>query len=148
MSDELHISIMRIKMKYIITILSIGLFLAALYFALFTVPTFVRAHYSTDSLVQCTRKLRSDTGLDMISSGTRIVGALDAYREQTGQYPDQLEALLPDYLSDIPECKIGNAWHYGTRMNGREYMLGFGCGNDAYPGYVFDSATGDWEADY
>ena len=35
-----------------------------------------------------------------------LLAALEQYRNATGQYPDELPELLPEYVASLPECPV------------------------------------------
>jgi hypothetical protein len=56
----------------------------------------------------------------------KIVNACQAFKHDRGEYPERLEALVPNYLAEVPNGKIrlGNRWVYARPD---------GTGNDPYP---------------
>lgn len=56
-----------------------------------------------------------DEGFGIVTSnGKQIVGAVDEYHEKHGVYPEDLDALYPEFISAIPEPGIHAAlsWNY------------------------------------
>ena len=52
-----------------------------------------------------------------------LLAALEQYRNTTGQYPDELAELMPDYVTSLPECPVSGGWagdspHYSKRTKG------------------------------
>ena len=52
-----------------------------------------------------------------------LLFALEQYRNTTGQYPDELAELMPDYVTSLPECPVSGGWagdspHYSKRTKG------------------------------
>ena len=51
-----------------------------------------------------------------------LLAALEQYRNTTGQYPDELAELLPDYVASLPECPVSGGWagdsYYYKRKQG------------------------------
>jgi hypothetical protein len=35
-----------------------------------------------------------------------VIAALEAYRKARGKYPEELTALVPDYIKELPSCPI------------------------------------------
>jgi hypothetical protein len=65
--------------------------------------------------------------------GNKIVQAINDYQREQGQFPKQLDLLVPNYLSEIPKTISGYDFEYGLDdLDG--YYLGFdiqrgnGCG--------------------
>jgi hypothetical protein len=51
-----------------------------------------------------------------------LVSEFEHYKAKNGKYPERLDALVPDYLAELPQCPISHK-----------------------PGYAFDPKTGDYE---
>lgn len=79
--------------------------------------------------------------------GNKIVKALEMYNQDYGQYPENLEMLVPQYLSEVPKTSTGDDFFYKLR-NLDGYYLGFelfshstkGCG------YLYNYQM--WECSY
>lgn len=60
-----------------------------------------------------------------------IANALEHYRKRNMRYPKELKALVPKYLSALPENPETNyGWLYKT--TGTEFTLGYACRIDKY----------------
>jgi len=54
--------------------------------------------------------------------GDTIVVALNQYKNDHGEYPDELSSLIPHYLPEIPDHFVGNKkWEYGRSYEAGEY---------------------------
>jgi hypothetical protein len=53
-------------------------------------------------LTLITSKLLHNAFLRASLNGEKIINALSNYRKNTGEYPENLEKLIPDYMDDIP----------------------------------------------
>jgi hypothetical protein len=56
------------------------------------------------------------------TEGAPIVRALESYKAERGGYPENLAALVPQYLSNIPE-KLGNRRFFYNRHSANDYTL-------------------------
>ena len=54
-----------------------------------------------------------------------LIDALGRYRADHGRYPDELAALVPDYLDAIPAPRppLRGDWRYAPLDDGREFIL-------------------------
>jgi hypothetical protein len=79
--------------------------------------------------------------------------ALERYRLANGQFPDQLEALVPRFLSQMPKDVITGAGYSYRRTEDGQFLL-YSIGWDekddgGVPGKVmFDEKQGDWVWQY
>jgi hypothetical protein len=52
-----------------------------------------------------------------------LLAALEQYKDTTGQYPDELPELLPEYITNLPECPVTGGWagdsYYYKRKKGQ-----------------------------
>jgi hypothetical protein len=52
-----------------------------------------------------------------------LLAALEQYKNTTGQYPDELPELLPEYITNLPECPVTGGWagdsYYYKRKKGQ-----------------------------
>lgn len=82
---------------------------------------------------------------DSIDRGRRIVGALERYRKEYGNYPQSLDELRPQYLDEIPMPTAGSGkWRY--RAYGTVIQLQFAVGS-GYPSINYYQPTGEWYED-
>jgi len=57
-----------------------------------------------------------------------VIGALKAYQAKNGQYPDQLEQLVPDYLPAIPKARFSltmNEFRYFVSKDKNSHNLSY-----------------------
>lgn len=52
----------------------------------------------------------------------QVISACQQYRRDRGAYPDRLQALLPDYLQQLPSAKWGKPFSYDS---GQRHVLGW-----------------------
>jgi hypothetical protein len=94
----------------------------------------------------------ADTMLDRhkqicIPIGDKIVFALKAYYKDNGEYPDELEQLIPDYLDEIPELPVGTKkWQY-TGKKDLFFLLFSGNRVSNYPNCTYVSELDQWCTD-
>jgi hypothetical protein len=84
---------------------------------------------------------------------TAIACALERYRLATGQLPEKLEALAPQFISPLPnDVLTGKAYKYRRTDNGRFvlYSVGWDEKDDGgVPGKtMFNDKQGDWVWEY
>ena len=79
-----------------------------------------------------------------------MVAALMAHSRATGGYPSDLEALVPDYLDQLPpKQRLDWPFHYQLEQGGRDFALSYpeapygALPSDAY--FRYRSNTGRWE---
>jgi hypothetical protein len=75
--------------------------------------------------------------------GNRIIEAIDKYYEEKGQYPDILDDLIPDYLSEIPHTPSGQAFEY--TLNYDIYMLLFKSSTKRGANCAFGKRQSFWD---
>lgn len=78
--------------------------------------------------------------------GDGIIEAIDAYRQAHGGYPDGLDALVPDFIPEIPAPVAGlQVWEY-RRIDDSPanptFTLGFPSNSDGYPSCVYYPGSG------
>lgn len=91
---------------------------------------------------------RTQAAVDM----ARIACALERYRRAQGSYPEQLDALAPQFIKKIPHDIInGQLLHYHRTDNGKFllYSVGWNGKDDGgVPGdgrqYFPSKSQGDW----
>lgn len=86
-------------------------------------------------------------GLSAINAGTAvrragdIAAACEAYKAKTGAYPENLRALVPEYIKDIPAAKFTIMWaQYRLVGNRLMYVREPGMLASAY-----DLDTKEWD---
>ena len=57
-----------------------------------------------------------------------LIKALEQYKADTGKYPTKLDALVPSYLTAIPQPARGAQYEYELLSNGDEFTLSFDVG--------------------
>jgi len=70
-----------------------------------------------------------------------LLAALEQYRDTTGQYPDELPELLPEYVASLPECPVtggwaGNSYYYKRKKGDRSegtYIIQCAVGAFVFP---------------
>ena len=78
----------------------------------------------------------------------QIVCALERYRLVRGNYPDTLDALVPQFIEKIPQDIIGGEpLHYRRTNDGKFLLYSIGWNetdDDGLPGTLADVKKGDW----
>lgn len=76
---------------------------------------------------------------------TPVIDALEKYKAANGRYPDKLDALVPTYLSPMPNCpdssKPGAAYFLDAASG--EYVLG--CYTTLFMKRLYSSRSKKWE---
>ena len=57
-----------------------------------------------------------------------LIKALEQYKADTGMYPTELDALVPNYLTAIPQPARGAQYEYELLSNGAEFTISFDVG--------------------
>ena len=81
-----------------------------------------------------------------IGIGDEIVEALAAYEAHHGHYPEELDALTPDFMNVVPGPRIGNEFGYRLARSGEHFVLSFRVGPNRACGW--QSFFGRWECTY
>ena len=78
-------------------------------------------------------------------NASELLLALEKYRQDKGEYPQEMGALVPDYLSDIPRSAPRYEYSYKACANGSGYILYFRLtgANDEWCGY--STGTEEWK---
>jgi len=54
-----------------------------------------------------------------------LLDGLEQYRNSTGEYPDELDVLVPEYVASLPECPVNGGWagddYYYKRKKGDRF---------------------------
>jgi len=82
---------------------------------------------------------------DMKNAAAPVIAALDKYRSVKGTYPDSLDKLVPEYISEVPSCRPGTPKppiYYGLDKASGEYTLI--CPRFAYMRQIYRSKTRQW----
>lgn len=105
-------------------------------------------------------RARTDTTTRNINSrSSPLVKALDDFYQSHGRYPDNLEALVPQFISKLPEAGMChyNKFVYGSKGDYQTFSLalidGASLSQSFKPGWMsglshfnFDPATNKWDA--
>ncbi len=54
-----------------------------------------------------------------------IIASLNTYHQDVGRYPEQLESLVPVYLTEVPKGPDGQPFEYKWVAPGADYSLTF-----------------------
>ena len=82
-----------------------------------------------------------------------LLAALEQYRKTTGQYPDELGELVPEYLATLPECPVSGGWagtdYYYKRKEGHRlegtYLIQCAVGAFLFPHRgLYESDDEEW----
>lgn len=92
-------------------------------------------------------ELSRDRKQETIVIGTTIVSALESYRSTNGYYPQNINSLLPQYMSSIPQPTWGEGWDYRLLEDGHFELL-VGCGENRYPAIYYNSRYNHWSYDH
>lgn len=57
-----------------------------------------------------------------------LIQALEQYKADTGRYPSDLDALVPNYLTSIPQPARAAQYEYELLSNGDEFTISFDVG--------------------
>jgi len=63
-----------------------------------------------------------------------LIAKLEQFKSKNGKYPDRLDALVPDYLSELPPCPISRRPAYVVDEKSGDYEL-------ICPTFVFSTRT-------
>lgn len=75
-----------------------------------------------------------------------IIAAIDAYEETEGRLPQQLAALVPTYLSDVPRTVTGDDFTYRRDDRfGQGYYLCFDVSVRTHPGCCYHHRVKVWD---
>ena len=82
-----------------------------------------------------------------------LFAALEQYRDATGEYPDEVAELVPEYLASLPKCPVSGGWapdlSYHKRKPGHRwqgtYLVQCVVGVFVFPQYaLYESADAAW----
>jgi hypothetical protein len=82
------------------------------------------------------KQMERQAGMEI---GNKIISAIEQYHEITGNYPNELSDLVPQYLEEIPFTLTGQEYQYVL------YKPDFG--NGPYVLYFY-GVTGHWACGY
>jgi hypothetical protein len=72
-----------------------------------------------------------------------IIDALETYRAENGGYPDTLDALVPDYLAQLPADPVIDSFNYVPQDDG--YKLSFHYYGPGVNTCDYSSASEAWD---
>ena len=73
--------------------------------------------------------------------GNRIIQALSHYKEAKGLFPESLNDLVPEFLSEIPNPNWGTGeWNYGLSEKS-DFWLSVRLRKDDYIRHVYENGT-------
>ena len=80
-------------------------------------------------------------------NATPITTALESFREESGHYPDTLDALIPKYLANIPDVRFSVYQPQITYRinNGKPYLTIPSVAGDMFSMYEYDFETKTWK---
>jgi hypothetical protein len=82
-----------------------------------------------------------------------MLAALEQYRDATGDYPDEVAELVPEYVASLPECPVTGSWapnlSYHKRQPGHRlqgtYLVQCVVGVFVFPQYaLYESKDAVW----
>jgi hypothetical protein len=76
--------------------------------------------------------------------GSSVVSALEKYNQDHGTYPDVLEQLLPDYMSEIPKSTMGFRGRPLIYRRGDEHSYKLAFQLPAWMLCSYDSSRKEW----
>lgn len=77
--------------------------------------------------------------------GNEIIAAIEDFQRDIGEYPEDLQQLVPKYLQSMKPPTAGSrAWGYGVYKNGGEFNLWFDGPSTYDPICVYSSSSRDW----
>jgi hypothetical protein len=81
--------------------------------------------------------------------GDMIVEQLERFHTEEGRYPESLDDLVPEYLTEIPHPTDGEGFFYEPRDNGFRLKFGYWFVKDIdlYPRCCFSSSEKKWLID-
>ena len=82
-----------------------------------------------------------------------LLAALEQYRDATGEYPDEVADLVPEYVTSLPKCPVSGSWapelSYHKRQQGHRlqgtYLVQCVVGVFVFPQYaLYESKDAAW----
>jgi len=70
--------------------------------------------------------------------------ALEQYRASEGLYPPDLNALVPEYVAEIPRPAWRYVYGYKSCMSGERYVLAFREAKIPEGSCAYSSSSGEW----
>jgi hypothetical protein len=82
-----------------------------------------------------------------LAKGERIIRALEAYHTKFGKYPTELNDMVPEQISALPEQNTEYGWIYETQYEREFFTLGYICEiteDDYHRVCSYSSETHEW----
>lgn len=98
--------------------------------------------------VMITFTSETETKLVVVPSQVPVIEALSKYKSVNGNYPDNIELLIPEYLKSLPDCYDstfivdGAVARYYLNPKDGHYILS--CNNIAFSNTVYSSRDNTW----
>ena len=112
--------------------LKIGCGIAILIFILFTIILAINISSKKESIE---------------SSFNPVIGALERYKSANGSYPEKLEALVPEYLTELPCCPGSSKPGAGYYLDGKSGDYVLGCYTFMFSKRLYNSQTKRWKSE-
>ncbi len=99
--------------------------------------------YVTQKYVQIWEQEKRPQLVAAAQAAQPIINALNACKRDHGRYPEELAALVPEYLDTVPKPQAplhDSEWRYGTLDDGAEFYL-FAHPPDNYYGVPIQAPT-------
>lgn len=81
--------------------------------------------------------------MQMQKQSVRLIEAIKAFHEKNGQYPEDLNVLVPDYLTVIEKPVWGNEWDYTVYPEADKFVL-YVENQQQNAHATYDSSIGFW----
>lgn len=82
-------------------------------------------------LGSCARSLSHEEVREQQAAAVELISAIEAYRSDTGQYPEVLGDLAPGYIAVVPAPPLDDAYRYRLVRSDHEFELGFSSGRNS-----------------
>ena len=111
-------------------------------FVIYAVVVFVIGVFGSSSFIQAHE-----------TNFAPLLAALEQYRDATGEYPDEVTELVPEYVASLPKCPVTGSWapelSYHKRKQGHRlqgtYLVQCVVGVFVFPQYaLYESADASW----
>lgn len=87
-------------------------------------------------------------GDQIMKPANEVVGALDLYADNEGEFPDTLDRLVPNYLEKIPPPDWGTRrWDYSRSNDHMSYILSVRMNLSNWNQYFYSSEMDEWAYD-
>ena len=111
-------------------------------FVIYAVAVFVVGVHGSSSFIQAHE-----------TNFAPMLAALEQYRDTTGEYPDEVAELVPEYVASLPKCPVSGGWapelSYQKRKQGHRlqgtYLVQCVVGVFVFPQYaLYESKDATW----